>query len=139
MPFQRLLSYSVFMGDGRFNQVFQHCEMRKEIKVLEDIAHIDALFEDLFLFQLVEFVTLTAVTDVITVNLDKPFVDAFQMVNGAQKRRFTRSGRPEDDRYRSGRDLQRDVIKRFMATKNLLTPVIEICPSGEVCMDGLLY
>ncbi len=73
------------MRDGRFNQVFKHRQMRKEIEVLEHVAHVDALFEDLLLLQLVEFVTLAAIADVIPVYLNKAFVDALQVVNGAQQ------------------------------------------------------
>ncbi len=39
-----------FMRDGRFNQIFQHREVRKEIEVLKHVPNVDALFEDLFLF-----------------------------------------------------------------------------------------
>ena len=73
------------MGDGRFNQVFQHRQMREEIKVLEHVTYVDALFEDLLLLQLVELVALTAIADVIPVDLDKAFVNALQVVNGAQQ------------------------------------------------------
>jgi hypothetical protein len=38
------------MGNRRFNQVFQHREMREEIKVLEHVAYVDALLKDLFSF-----------------------------------------------------------------------------------------
>lgn len=64
------------MRDGRLDQVFQHREVRKEIEVLEHVAHVDALLEDLLLLQLIEPVALTAIADVVPVNLDKAFVNA---------------------------------------------------------------
>ena len=79
------------MRDGRLNQVFQHREVRKEIEVLKHIANVDALLEDLFLLQLIELVALTTVANVVPVDLNKAFVDALQMVNGAQQRRFARA------------------------------------------------
>ena len=79
------------MRDGRLNQVFQHREVRKEIEVLKHIAHVDALLEDLLLLQLIELVALTTVANVVPVDLNKAFVDALQVVNGAQQRRFARA------------------------------------------------
>lgn len=64
------------MRDGRLNQIFQHREMRKEIEVLKHVAHVDALLEDLVLFQFVKPVTLTTVANVVPVDLDEAFVDA---------------------------------------------------------------
>ena len=105
------------MRDRRFYQVFQHREVRKEIEVLKHIAHVDPLLKDLLLFQFKEFVALTAIANVVAVNLDKTFVDALQVVNGAQQRRFARPGWPEDHRHGPWRDLKRDVVEGFMATE----------------------
>src|SRR5690606_17739098 len=117
--FNSLFFTELFMRDGCFNQVFQHRKMRKKIEVLKHVPNVDALFEDLFLFELVEFVTLTAIADVIPVNLDKAFVYALQMVNSAQQRRFSRSRGSEDHRHGARWDLKRDVIERFMSAKKL--------------------
>ncbi|MOA09238.1 hypothetical protein D3C78_1290560 [compost metagenome] len=57
--------------------------MRKQIEILEHVPDVDALFKDLFLLQLIELVALTAIANVVTVYLDKPFVDPFQVINGA--------------------------------------------------------
>ncbi|MNZ60828.1 hypothetical protein D3C78_789030 [compost metagenome] len=71
------------MRNRCFNQVLQHRQMREQVEILEYIPDVDALFEDLFLFQLVKLVALTAIANVVTVDLDKPFIDTFQVVNGA--------------------------------------------------------
>ncbi len=71
----------LFMGDGRFNQIFQHRQMRKEIEILEDVADVDALAQDLFLFQLVEPVAFPTIANVLSVDLDKAFVYPLQMIN----------------------------------------------------------
>ena len=107
------------MRDGRLNQVFQHREVRKEIEVLKHVAHVDALLEDLLLLQLIQPVALTTVANVVSVDLNKTFIDALQVINGAQQRRFAGAGRPEDHRHGPGRDLQRNVVERLMATEIL--------------------
>ena len=38
------------------------------------------------------------IADVVAINLNKSFVDPFQMIDGAQQRGFTGAGRPEDPR-----------------------------------------
>ena len=118
-PLDGLFTAQLFVGDGRLNQVLQHRQVREEVEVLEHVADIDPLFEDRLLFQLIQRVALPAIADVIPVNLDKAFVNALQMVDGAQQGRFARARWPEDHRYRAGRDLQRDVIQRLVAAKEL--------------------
>ena len=59
--------------------------MRKKIEVLEDIANVDALAQDLFLLQLIESVFLPAVADVIPIDLDKAFIYPLQMINSPQQ------------------------------------------------------
>ena len=110
------------MGNRRFNQILQHRQMREQIEVLKYIAHVNPLAEDLFFFQLIQLVALTAIADIVAINLDKPFIDPFKMVNGAQQRRFSRTGRPQDHRHRSRRNLQGDIIQRFMTTKVFTDP-----------------
>ena len=116
-PRDSLFAGSLFVGDGRLNQVFQHRQMREQIEVLKYVADVDPLAEDLFLFQFVQLVAFAAIADIVAIDLDKAFIDALQVVNRPQQRRFSRAGRPEDHRYRAGFDFQRHVIQRFMAAK----------------------
>ncbi|MNY28487.1 hypothetical protein D3C86_1624630 [compost metagenome] len=107
------------MRNRRFDQVLQHREMRKQIEVLKHVSDVDALFEDLFLFQFIQLIPLAAIADVIPVDLNKAFVNALQVVNGTQQRRFTGTGWAEDHRHRSGRNFKRHVIQRLVAAKEL--------------------
>ncbi|MNC62876.1 hypothetical protein D3C75_1129490 [compost metagenome] len=70
------------MGDWRFNQVFQHRQMREQVEVLEHVADVNPLLEDLFLFEFKQLIALTAIADVVPVNLDKAFIHAFEVIDG---------------------------------------------------------
>ena len=68
--------------------------MREQIEVLKYVADVDPLAEDLFLFQFVQLVAFAAIADIVAIDLDKAFIDALQVVNCPQQRRFSRTGRP---------------------------------------------
>ncbi len=86
------------MGNRRFNQVIQHAEVWEQIEVLEHVADVDALAQNRLLFQFIQLIAALLIADVVAINLNKSFVDPFQMIDGAQQRGFTGAGRPEDHR-----------------------------------------
>src|SRR5471032_765528 len=91
--------------------------MREKIKVLKDIADVNPLLEDGPLFQLIQLVALSLIANIVAINLNGAFIDAFQMVNGAQQGGLTRTGWPEDHRHRAGFDAQAHVIQRLVGAK----------------------
>jgi hypothetical protein len=72
------------VGNRRFNQVFQHRQMREQVEVLKDVAHVNALAH-LSLLQLIELIALAPIANVVAINLNKPFIHSLKMVYGAQQ------------------------------------------------------
>ncbi|VGP88261.1 hypothetical protein SB00610_04313 [Klebsiella quasipneumoniae subsp. similipneumoniae] len=110
-----LFARGLLVGDRRLNQVLQHRQVRKQVKVLKHVADVDPLAEDLLLFHLIQLVAFAAIADIVAINLNKPFINALEVINGAQQRGLARTGRAEDHRHRARRYLQGHIVQRFVA------------------------
>ncbi|EMF03274.1 hypothetical protein F518_22560 [Serratia marcescens VGH107] len=108
-----------FVHHRRFDDVFQHRQVREQVEVLEHVADVDALPENGLFLQLVQPVALAAVTDVVAVDADKALVHALQVVDRPQQRRFARAGRAEDHGYGAWLQRQADVVQRLVFTEKL--------------------
>jgi hypothetical protein len=78
--------------------------------------------------QLIELVAFAAIADVVAINLNKAFIDALQMVNGAQQRRFPEPDGPRITVTVPGGISSDTSSSALWRPKYLLTPVIEIWP-----------
>ncbi len=110
-----LFARDLLVGDRRLNQVLQHRQVRKQVKVLEHVADVDPLAKNFLFFHLIQLVAFAAIADIVAVNLNKSLIDPFEVIYGAQQRGLARAGRAEDHRHRARGDLQRHIVQRLVA------------------------
>ncbi|STV28766.1 Uncharacterised protein [Klebsiella pneumoniae] len=123
---------------GASNQVLQHRQVRKQVKVLEHVADVDPLAKNFLFFHLIQLVAFAAIADIVAVNLNKSSIDPFEVIYGAQQRGLARAGRAEDHRHRARGDLQRHIVQRLVAAIVFADPGDRDMAIMRAGMNGLL-
>src|SRR5262245_33759538 len=93
--------------NGRFDDVAEHGEMWKQVKVLKDRSHFPSQFFDAARI----FVSAETWFKMKIFKLDRSAVDSLQTIETAQQRGLAAAGCADDAEHGLRRDLERDAAE----------------------------